>query len=184
MPKLLPALPLNGFFKQWTGLSIRENYRGELVSLACAIGEEDPFKTVFEKSYGELPRPNEVTEIKNGRALWTGQNQYMLMLNGENINADIDVGAKLGSSAYATLQSDGWASILVDGEKVFDVLERFIPLDLRRAPQNFGARTSAHHIAVIIMKTGDNAFQLLTPRSSARSFLEGLLHTAENVFAV
>ena len=113
--------------------------------------------------------------------MWSGQGQYMLLLSGENIQADIGIAEKLSGTAYATLQSDGWASLNLIGPKIFDVLERFIPLDIRRVPSGFAARTSAHHIAVIVLKFSETEIQLLTPRSSAQSFLDGLVHTADNV---
>jgi len=179
--KLTPTLPLGGFAREWAGFALKEYYMGELVSLACVLGEEKEFAINFKKTFGKtLPNPNEMVEIKGGFAMWSGQGQYMLLLSGENIQADTDIAAKLKSTAYVTLQSDGWASLDVKGTRVLDVLERFIPLDLRRAPVNFAARTSAHHIAVMVLKFSETEMQLLTPRSSAQSFLEGLLHTAEN----
>ena len=102
---------------------------------------------------------------------------------GDNIRADIEVQARLKDTAYVTLQSDGWVSLDVSGERIYDVLERFIPLDLRRVPHLFATRTSAHHIGVILLKHHDTRLQLLTPRSSAHSFLDGLVHTANNVLS-
>jgi len=180
--KLTPTLPLDGFTRDWPGFAIKEHYMGELVSLACVLGEEKNFATQFKKTFGKTPpKPNQMVEIKSGYAMWSGQGQYILLLSGENIQADIDIAAKLKGTAYVTLQSDGWASLDSKGSRAFDVLERFIPLDIRRAPVNFAARTSAHHIAVIVLKLSGTEIQLLTPRSSAHSFLEGLVHTAENV---
>ena len=180
--KLTPTLPLDGFNKAWTGFIIKEHYVGELVSLACILDQETNFAKAFKKAFGKaLPKPNQMIKCKGGFAMWSGQGQYLLMLNGENIHADIDIADKLGGAAYATLQSDGWASFDVNGDKVFDVLERFIPLDIRRAAKHYATRTSAHHIAVIILKYSETKIQLLTPRSSAQSFLESLVHTAENV---
>jgi len=180
--KLIPVKPLNGFKKTWPGFAMKEYYMGELVSLACVLGEEEKFAADFKKVFGKPPpKPNEMVEIKDGFAMWSGQGQYMLLLSGENIQADTYIASKFKDTAYATLQSDGWASLDVKGERVFDVLERFIPLDLRRAPANFAARISAHHIAVTVLKFSDTEIQLLTPRSSAQSFLDGLVHTAGNV---
>ena len=89
----------------------------------------------------------------------------------------------MDGTAYAVLLTDGWTSLTLRGAQSYDVLERFIPLDIRKAPINFASRTNAHHIAVIILKFSDTEFQLLTPRSSAQSFLEGLTHTIDNVLA-
>lgn len=184
MFKLTPTLPLSSVEKYWTDFSITEHYVGELVSLACVLDQEAAFTKAFKKAFGTAPpEPNHLAEIKGGFAMWSGQGQYMLLLNSENIHTDNEVAAKLGGTAYATLQTDGWASLDIKGSRVFDVLERFIPLDLRSAPINYAARTSAHHIAVIVVKFSDIEIQLLTPRSSAQSFLEGLVHTAENVLS-
>lgn len=184
MSKLTPTLPLSSFSKEWPGVSLKEYYKGELVSLACVLGKEKKFAANFKTAFGKTsPRPNEMVEIKGGFAMWSGQSQYLLLLSDENVQADKDVTAKLNGTAYATLQSDGWASLNIKGRRTFDVLERFIPLDIRRAPINFAARTSAHHIAVIILKLSETEIQILTPRSSAQSFLDALVHTAENVLS-
>ena len=182
MSKLTPTLPLNGFAKEWPDFSVKEHYFGEIVSLACILGQEVVFAAAFKKTFGkDLPKSNEWVKINGGFAMWSGQGQYMLLLSGENIQADIGIAEKLSGTAYATLQSDGWASLDLIGPKIFDVLERFIPLDIRRVPSGFAARTSAHHIAVIVLKFSETEIQLLTPRSSAQSFLDGLVHTTDNV---
>ena len=105
----------------------------------------------------------------------------MAMLAGHNDRADEGFADSLGDSGYAVLQSDGWGVLRLSGERLYDVLERFIALDLRRAPKNFAARTSAHHIAVIVVKLLDGSILLITPRSSAIGFLEALVHVADHV---
>jgi len=180
--RLNPTLPLGGFEKLWPGFALTEYYEGELVSLSCVLGDEKKFAASFKRVFGKpLPLPNQMVAIKGGFVMWSGQGQYMLLLSGENIQADSEIAAQLNGTAYASLQSDGWASLDIKGSHVFDVLERFIPLDLRRAPIHYATRTSAHHIAVIVLKFSETEIQLLTPRSSAQSFLDGLVHTAENV---
>lgn len=185
MFKLKPKFPLGAFTKEWPGFSLAESYTGELISVAYKLEEEEEeFVTNFAAALGgAIPKPNQMTAIDGGVAIWSGQDQYMLLLSEENVHADEDVSEKLGGAAYTTLQSDGWASLSIKGERALDVLERFIPLDLRGAPSNFAARTSAHHIAVIVLKFSDTQLQLLTPRSSSQSFLEGLEHVAENVLS-
>lgn len=188
MSKLIATMPLGGFTKDWPNISapdfsIQEQDMGELVSLAVKNGEDKAFNRAFKKAYDAAPpAPNHMVDIKGGLAFWTGPEQYMLKLSGENIHADIDAATDLGGAAYATLQSDGWASLHLRGEAIYDVLERFMPLNLRDAPHGFAARTMAHHIAVIILKSNDTELTLLTPRSSALSFLDGLKHTAELYF--
>lgn len=189
MSKLSPTLPLDGFSRQWPELKIEEHYASELISLAIARDEETAFNAAFKKTFGKAPpKPSELIAVKGGYAMWASPDQYLILLEGENINADKDIASKMGACAYATLQSDGWASIDLkdnhaESAALYDVLERFIPLNLRQAPEGFAARTSAHHIAVIVTKYSETEIQLLTPRSSARSFLDALIHTAENVLS-
>ncbi len=189
MSKLSPTLPLESFSKHWPDLTVEEHYTGELISLAIARDEESAFKPAFKKTFGKAaPEPSQIIAVKGGFAMWSSPDQYLILLEGENINADKDIAKKMGACAYATLQSDGWASIDVKSDTskndaLYDVLERFIPLNLRQAPEGFATRTSAHHIAVIVIKHSETEIQLLTPRSSARSFLEALIHTAENVLS-
>ena len=184
MVKLTPTLPLDKYSRKWSGFKIQELYKGELVSVAHSADNQKAFDANFKTAFGKSPpKPNELSEVKGGFALWSGQAQYLLLLNGDNPNADLDTADKLGGLAYTTLQSDGWASLDIEGDRAYDVLERFIPLDLRGTSKQFATRTSAHHIAVIILKFSDTEIQLLTPRSSAGSFLEGLVRTVENVLS-
>lgn len=181
MFKLTPNLPLGGASRSWSGFAVEESYEGELVSVAFSDENTKALKSRFKKTFGvSLPTPNAVVHIQGGLSFWSGPDQIMLLLDGENINADKDVEAKLEGLAYTTLQSDSWASINISGERVYDVLERFIALDLRSAPAGFAARSSAHHMAVIVLKMSETEFKLLTPRSSAGSFYDALCHTAEN----
>lgn len=180
--KLIPQMPLGGVSKSWAGLNIAEVFSGELVSVAFDDDNSKKLNTRFKKKYGVVPPgPNTFVSIQGGSAFWSGQNQLMLLLDGENINADKDVAIKLDGLAYTSLQSDSWASLTVGGERVYDVLERFTALDLRQPRDGFAARSSAHHMAVFILKLSKTKFHLLTPRSSAQSFYDALCHTADNV---
>jgi len=139
--KLSPKSPLDGFSQKWDGLTLEEKHIGEAVSFAAALDQEKAFDTGFEKTFGtSLPLPLQAKQIEGGWAAWLGVNQYMLLLNGENSRADEELAAQFGDCAYATLQTDGWALLDFTGDRAIDALERFIPLDLRRAPKNFAAR--------------------------------------------
>ena len=184
MSNLEPTLPLEGFTGDWPDISLVENFLGELVSLAVAQDEEIAFNKAFKKTFGKTPpKPSEIIAVKGGYAMWSSIGQYFILLDEPNIEADRELASKFGNSAYTTLQSDGWTSLDLKSKKPYDILERFIPLDLRAAQIGFAARTMAHHIAVIIIKFSETEFRLMTPRSSAKSFLGGLTHTIENVIA-
>ena len=182
MSKLSPKSPLDGFSRKWGGLTLEEKHIGEGVSLAAALDQEEAFDVDFKKTFGTSPPPpSQAKQIEGGWAAWLGASQYMILLDSKNSRADEELAGQFGDCAYATLQTDGWALLDFTGDRAIDVLERFIPLDLRRAPKNFAARTSAHHIAVIVIKFDDDKYQLMTPRSSAKSFAVSLAHVIDNV---
>ena len=182
MVSLIEKSALNGYSQIREGLSISEVTGFELISLVAARGSEIDFKKRFKKALKtDLPNPNQVQQIKDGSVIWTGQNQYLVMLGTSDVHADVKLGETLGDTAYTVLQSDGWACLRLTGDRFYDVMDRFIPLDLRRADKDFAARTQAHHISVIIVKQPDGSWLLLTPRSTAQSFLDALTHVITNV---
>jgi len=46
---LSPLPPLNGYSRDWPEFSIVENYIGELVSVACVLGQEKVFAASLQK---------------------------------------------------------------------------------------------------------------------------------------
>ena len=175
MYNLIADTPFAGLNTSLGGVTLREAHGFEIISVAITNGAERKFAARIKKQCkAKTPDPGTWTETNNGRLLWTGQNQYFLFQEGNDARADETISAMLGGDTFCTLQTDGWAALDISGDTVHDILERFIPLDLRSQTPGFGARTSAHHMAVIILKTGPVAYQLLTPRSSSSSFLEAL----------
>lgn len=183
MSSLTPDTPLDGYNRIFNGLSITESSGVEIVSIAIANGEALNFVKRAKKIIGTAPpSPGRWEKTKSdGRILWTGQNHYMLFHKVTNDRLDEDLFQKFKELAYLTLQTDGWATIDVSGERVHDVFERFIPLDLANKHVGFGTRTSAHHMSVFILKLSDMAYQLLTPRSSCSAFLKALESVIESV---
>lgn len=182
MSKLTAISALNRYSREWKGLSISELTEYELISVAVAQGQNKVFEDQLQKALKTVPpKPNQVLPAEGGRIMWTGQNQYMVILEQQNIQADRELASKLADCAYCSLQTDAWTGLRVVGEHVMDVFERFIPLDLSNTAMDFAARTSAHHHAVMVVKNQDGSILLLTPRSSARSFLNALIHTIDNV---
>lgn len=184
MDKLKSLSVFQGYARDWAGFSISEITDYELVSLSVASGQDANFAKAIKTALGcALPAPGTVVPAGDGSLMWTGQGQYLAMLAGQNDRADEDLAAVLGGSGYAVLQSDGWGVLQLSGERIFDVLERFIPLDLRNVTDNFAARTSAHHMAVIVVKLSGDSWLLITPRTSAAGFLDSLEHVTDNVIS-
>lgn len=181
MDKLKPASAFGGFSKDWDGFSITEITDYELISLCVAGGQESAFaKAVKSKLKCTLPAPGTVVPAQGGSLMWTAPGQYSAMLGTRDDRADEALADALGTSGYTVLQSDGWGVLRLSGPRLYDVLERFIALDLRAAADDFAARTSAHHMAVIAVKLLDGSWLLITPRTSAGGFLSSLEHVADN----
>lgn len=89
---------------------------------------------------------------------------------------------KLGAGFYLTDQSDAWCAVSLSGARCRQILERLISLDVHpdAFAQGRAARTVADHVAVIVLRDGPDAFLLLSPSSSASSFLESLRVVARN----
>ena len=182
MDKMVRTFPLSGFDKTINQLNIREQTGFELVSIALAGGQENAAaKKLISYLGGALPTPSRFTDTKIGKTIWTGPNQCFLMTDEDNDRLDQELAAKFEGFAYFTLQTDGWACLDVSGDDIYRVLERFAPLDLSSAPVGFATRTTAHHMSVFVMKIAENKFTLLTPRSSANSFLHALEDVVENL---
>lgn len=184
MSDLIATPALEGFSRSWTDFSIEELVDYELVLLTIAQGQDTNFTKCFKKHLkSDLPAPGQIRPAEGGSSMWLEPGKYLVMLGRCDVNADKVLAAAFGENAYTVLLSDGWACLRVEGKQTLDVFERFIPLNLRQAPIDYATRTSAHHISVIITSLLDGSYLLLTPRSSARSFLEALTRITENVLS-
>lgn len=187
MADLHPQTPLKALLREWSQGILREKTQGEIVSLAIARnslgnGFNAEFSDQFKSVFGGLPpQPGRRTDFKKGFVIWMGQGQYFVFLPDRDERADQTLSHAMNGTAYSTLQTDGWACLELQSTRATDILERFIPLNLRQASAGFATRTSAHHLAVIVMKISEAEFHLLTPRSSAHSFVESLSQTIEHV---
>lgn len=84
---------------------------------------------------------------------------------------------------YITEQSDAWVGIEISGKSSHACLERICPLDL--STESFGintaVRTLMEHLNVLIIKTAEDSFLLLSASSSANSFLSAVETSAQNI---
>ncbi len=182
MANLTLQSPLSGHSRKYLGITLREMSDFEIVSIAVVNGEETNFGKMFKKAFDAAPpSPATFSQTKTGKVLWTGQSQYFLFQDGQDDRLDEALAKTFEGKAYTTLQTDGWAAVEVAGSRVHDLLERFIPLDISHAKIGFGARTTAHHMSVLVMKTSEDTYELLTPRSSSKTFLEALEHVTGHI---
>ena len=187
---LTAQTPLNGFSRSFDGIEVAELQGYSLVSMAMPEDQKVTLKKHIKDAYKtELPEVGKftVSGVDNTHILGLQLEQNFLLFENSDVytngNAVMHVQEKTKDAAYLSDQSDSWAMLTISGENARAALERVCPIDLH--PPTFSTfsvtRTAMEHLAVIIMQTSENEFLLLSPRSSADSFLHMVLTSIENV---
>ena len=182
VPSLNKKTAINQYKVTFKNIEIYEEYPKEIISLSISLDDDEAFNIKFKNIFGIYPpKPNEMKEFKDGQVLWSGQGQYFLFMNTDDQYLDTRIAKEFDGTAYSTLQSDAWATIIIEGSEIFKLLERTISLDLFNAEDYYASRTISFHVSVIVIKLNKNKVKIITPRTSSNSFLEALVQTATNV---
>ena len=172
--------PLDGYAETFGGVALAEATGLSLVSAAVPLGGDDAFVGALADGFG-ASRPSTGDSAPGDRlgacVLGMQPDQLFVLFEAPDPDRAVEtVAAALGPAAYVTDQSDSWAMLRIAGPGVRKALERLCPLDLDDVafPQGRVARTVMEHLAVIILRDGADSFLLMSPRSSARSFLHAV----------
>ena len=178
---------LDGYNRSIGAVALAEVSGLALVSAAVPQGGDEAFAAALADGFGAA-RPatgNSAAGDKFGaRVLGMQPDQMFILFEPPDPDRPAEtVSAALGGAAYVTDQTDSWAMLRVAGAGVRSALERICMLDLDDAafPEGRVARTVIEHLAVIILRDGADSFLLMSPRSSARSFLHAVELSAANV---
>jgi len=163
---------LDGFKLEAEGARLAELTGYALVSIA---GQPEGLRSVLIEKWGlELPSPGRATfnAARQMTLMSVARDQWFLRLPEEAAALDdLDVVA-------LTDQSDSWVQIELAGPAARDTLERLLPIDVHPAafPEVAVARSLIEHLGVIVLRqpSDEDSFLLLSPRSSAKSFLHAL----------
>lgn len=182
---LSSTTPLNGLSKNFDRISVSEVSDHSLVSMATAQGQYETLeKAIIDTFETTLPIVGRFTDsaVNETRFLGLQNNQCFVLLKNTDIDALDELKEKTANTAYLCDQSDSWAMLALDGERSREVLERICPLDLHPSvfQENTVLRTMMEHLSVIIIREGPDRFLLLSPRSSAQSFLHMVLLAIDN----
>ena len=161
--------PLGGYERKFGDLTIAEVVDQKLYSIAAAS---------FEQLLG-MPAPAVGTSCQS-----TDQKIELLRLQPDQVFLKCaEIPDELCSSGYVTDQSDSWVMLRVSGPGCRHALRRTCMLDLDSGafPAGAVARTTMEHLSVIIQCEGPVSFLLLSPRSSAKSFLHVIATSAHYV---
>jgi len=181
---LTSAPPLAGHDKTFADLRLTSPKDLAIVSLALPLGAEDAAQKAIKSAYGAaLPAPGKSVCTKDGtRLLRLGPDTGLVLFTHAAPDAERVVAAHLGGAAYTTDQTDVWTGLDLTGPPARAALERICPLDLHDSAFAVDdvARTAMEHLGVLIIRTGQDSFLLLSASSSAGSFLHAVETSIEN----
>ena len=186
-PALASRSPLDGYERTIGTVTLAEIADLALVSAAVPRGGDAALAAALADGFGAA-RPatgaSTLGDRHGARILGMQPDQLFILFAPPNRDRAVEtVSAALGPVAYLTDQSDSWAMLRIAGADIRAALELICPLDLGEEafPQGRVARTAMEHVSVIVLRDGVDGFLLMSPRSSARSFLHAVERSAETV---
>lgn len=162
MADLIALTPCAGLLPMALGgVEVVEVLPACLIAVAPFAGQQEAVSAQLEAQIGAgLAAPNR----RSGGVTWFGHGTWM-------IAGDVAL-----AGAAVTDQSDAWAVVQVSGARTEDVLARLVPVDLR-APvfeTHQVAKTMLGHMAVTIIRTGADSFEIMVMRSMAQTLVHDL----------
>ncbi|MDR9393790.1 sarcosine oxidase subunit gamma [Roseovarius sp. SYSU LYC5161] len=155
-----------------------------IVSVALPLGGEADAEKAVQDAYGAaLPEPGKSVVTADGaRLVRLTPDQGFVIFTHATPDAERVVADKLKGKVYTTDQTDVWTGLSVDGPMSRAALERICPLDLHRDAfaVDDAHRTVMEHLGVLIIRTGGDAYLLLSASSSAGSFLHAVETSLKN----
>jgi sarcosine oxidase subunit gamma len=172
----LEAAPLlGGASLELSGNRIVERDDLAIVSIATPLGGEEALAEALRNGWSlDVPKPTRSSLSGKVRAVQTATDQMMLIFPHATPDAEAVVQERLGGTGYTTDQTDGWIVLEVAGPDTLSALERICPLDLPSFEIGGTGRTVMEHLGAMAVRTGDDAFLLMSASSSAASFLHAV----------
>jgi len=175
---LTPAAPLGSLADDIAVSEVSGQALVAVVRQPPSTGDdEQPLRRALEEAFGtSLPAVGDSAVTPRGERLLGLQPDrlYVLFETDEASDPEHALRERLGAEPYLSDQSDAWVMLRIEGRAVRRALERVCPLDLH--PEVFAvgavARSVVEHLGVIVLREAADTFLLLSPRSSARSFLD------------
>lgn len=183
---MIATSPLDGYAKGFDGVTLAEVTDHAIVSIATPAGGEKrlskAIKTAFKTSVPDVGE-SQTSTFSNGRLLGMQPGQILFVFEYDEAGGAKVVAEKLKDAAYLSDQSDSFVMLTMAGDKARMALERICLLGLHPDAFAIGrvARTSMEHLSVIILREAEDTFLLMSPRSSAQSFVHALETSIYNV---
>lgn len=164
MAELIAKSALAGYLPVTRGaLRLSEADAQPITSIAMFPGQAKALAKALKPSGLSMPAPNRSVEKGDARLVWTGRDQaFLIGLPMPDIPAEV---------AAVTDQTDGWATLSLQGAAVADALMRLVPVDLRAAQFAPGEvrRTPLYHMQAILLRRAADRVDILVFRSMART---------------
>lgn len=177
--------PLAGAEMEIAGVRLWAPADLALVSLALPLGGEDAALMAIRAAYGAgLPEIGRSVVADDGtRLVRLAADLAFALFTHATPDAEHVVADRLNGAVYTTDQTDVWVALALSGPNTRRALERICPIDLHRQvfAVDHAARTVMEHLGVLILRTGEDDYLLLSASSSAKSFLHAVEVSLTNV---
>lgn len=163
MPELIAKSALTGQAPlTLAATTLAEAAPGPITSIAPFAGQDKAVAKALKSLGLVFPKPNRFSAKGPATLAWTSRDQAFLI--------GVPVPADLTGAALAD-QTGGWVSLTLQGPNAAAALMRLVPLDLRAAAFGVGScvRAPLNHMSMVLLRTGPDAFLILTFRSMART---------------
>ena len=184
--QLVSVPPLAGYDQSFDGVQLKAPADLAIVSMALPLGGEAAAEKAIKSAYGAaLPDVGNSVLSKDGgaRLVRLSLDAAFVIFTHDTPDAESHVAGKLKGAVYTTDQTDVWTGLEISGPRARTALERICPIDIH--PDSFAigaaARTTMEHLGTLIIRTGDDAYLLLSASSSAGSFLHAVETSMKNI---
>ena len=176
---------LGGFDAKADGAHLTEQTGFAIIAVTMANGGKRGFNTTMKKLFGmPAPEANQMVISGKTRIIASALDQVFVVEKTDPETLEAKLVKGLGKHATFTNQSDGWVVLEYAGPRVHEGMERISLNDtsIDAFPIGGVMRASIEHVNGIICrekaKKGEvDRFLLLTQRSSAASFVHGIIDT-------
>lgn len=176
--------PLNGFSLKEPGVSLVEVAGLAMVAISVPKDGEAALDAALQSALGlAWPVTGRSSVSEKHRLLGLSQDQSFLLFPHEGAGVENAVHTRIAEAGYLFDQSDAWAILRLQGPHSRAALERICILDLDDAvfPDGAVSRTLMEHLSVIILRETRDRYLLMSPRSSAGSFLDAVETSVRNI---
>lgn len=179
--------PLEGIELDLGGVKVKECASRAIISLGMSSGAKLEVAAGIMSAFNiDIPfvGKSSVSTVNNTRILGMQQDQLYLIFDYFGFDPLEELPKQLQNVAYLTDQTDSWVMVTMSGVNSRSILQQACPIDLHPIifKEDSVSRTVMEHLSVVILCESLNSFIILSPRSTAKSFLEFIENSMKSFF--